>query len=204
MLETSQLLFVLPTPIKLDVLQQWLSYYPDKSAAMSLEQGFSQGFPLQFQGPQERKNAKCLKSATDRPDVVHKKLKAEIDMGRLAGPFVFPPFPNLQCSPIGLVPKQKPGSFRLIHHLLYPLGGSVNDFIDKEDCKVHYASFDNALDLAMSVGPRAWLAKTDIKSAFRLLPVAPSDYELLDFQFQGKFYYDRCLPMGCSISCAHS
>ena len=119
----------------------------------------------------------------------------------MAGPFSIRPFTELQCSPIGLVPKQQRGSFRLIHHLSYPLGDSVNDFIDKEDCKVHYASFDTVVDLAMSTDSTAWLAKTDIKSAFRLLPVAPSDYELLGFKFQSQFFYDKCLPMGCSISC---
>lgn len=41
------------------------------------------------------------------------------------------------------------------------------------------------------------LAKTDITSA---LPVHPDDHELLRIQFQGAFYYDRCLSMGCSIS----
>ena len=120
----------------------------------------------------------------------------------MAGPFSHRSFPNLQCSPIGLVPKRQPGTFRLIHHLSFPCGGSVNDFINKDECKVHYASFDAAVDLVMSMGRNAWLAKTDIKSAFRLLPVAPSDYELLGFQFQNMYYYDMCLPMGCSISCA--
>ena len=56
--------------------------------------------------------------------------------------------------------------------------------------------------MVVSLGPQAWLDKSDIKSAFRLLPVAPADYELLGFKFQGNFYYDKCLPMGCSISCA--
>ena len=64
-----------------------------------------------------------------------------------------------------------------------------------------YASFDTAVDLALSVDSVAWLAKSDIKSAFRLLPVSPDDYELLGFTFQDQFYYDRCLPMGCSVSC---
>ena len=54
----------------------------------------------------------------------------------------------------------------------------------------------------MQGGKGAWLAKSDIKSAFRLLPVHPSDYELLGFSFEGQFYYDKCLPMGCSISCS--
>jgi len=45
------------------------------------------------------------------------------------------------------------------------------------------------------------LAETDIKSAFRIIPVHPSDYQLLGFQWKGKWYVDRCLPMGCFSSC---
>ena len=47
-----------------------------------------------------------------------------------------------------------------------------------------------------------FLYYSDIKSAFRLLPVHPADYELLGFTFEGMYYYDKCLPMGCSISCS--
>ena len=128
--------------------------------------------------------------------------RKEINLGRIAGPFAARPFPNLQCSHIGLVPKHEPGSFRLIHHLSYPSGSSINDFINKEDCTVHYTSFDAAVDVVMSGGHNAWMAKSEIKSACRLLPVAPSEYELLGFHFQGKFYHDKCLPMGCSVSCS--
>ncbi|XP_021350001.1 uncharacterized protein LOC110448201 isoform X1 [Mizuhopecten yessoensis] len=46
------------------------------------------------------------------------------------------------------------------------------------------------------------MGKMDIKSAFRLLPVIPSDYNLLGFQLGEQYYVDKCLPMGCSISCA--
>ena len=90
----------------------------------------------------------------------------------------------------------------MIHHLSYPEGHSINDFIEGKLCAVHYASFDSAVDLVVQVGGRAWLAKTDVKSAFRLLPVSPADYELLGFSFGGMFYYDKCLPMGCSIPCS--
>ncbi len=67
---------------------------------------------------------------------------------------------------------------------------------------MHYASFDKAVELVVEAGPGVWLAKADIKSTFRLLPVTPLDYELLGFSFDGMFYYDKCLPMGCSISCS--
>ena len=145
----------------------------------------------------------CLNpsSPTCLPDITLTKLQKEIDLGRIAGPFANRPFPSLQCSPIGLVPKHEPNEFRLIQHLSFPQGQSINDFISKDSCSVNYASFDSAVDLVMASGPGGWLAKSDIKSAFRLLPVSPLDYELLGFEFQGQFYFDRCLPMGCSSSC---
>ena len=31
--------------------------------------------------------------------------------------------------------------------------------------------------------------------------VHPDDFELLGIQIDGEYYIDRCLPMGCSISC---
>lgn len=53
-----------------------------------------------------------------------------------------------------------------------------------------------------SLGKGAVSGKMDVKSAFRLLPVHPSDDQLLGFKFNNFYYYDMCLPMGCSISCA--
>ncbi|XP_061185481.1 uncharacterized protein LOC133193533 [Saccostrea echinata] len=52
------------------------------------------------------------------------------------------------------------------------------------------------------LGKGALLGKMDIKSAFRLLPIKPNDFCLLGFKFEGKYYIDKCLPFGCSISCA--
>lgn len=46
------------------------------------------------------------------------------------------------------------------------------------------------------------MAKTGIKSAFRIIPVHPDDHPLLGMTWENLYYYDRCLPMGCSSSCA--
>lgn len=51
-------------------------------------------------------------------------------------------------------------------------------------------------------GVGAEMVKCDIKSAFHLLPVHPYDFELLGFYFEGTFYMNRVLPLGCYISCA--
>lgn len=46
-----------------------------------------------------------------------------------------------------------------------------------------------------------FLAKMDIKIAFRLLIIHSADFDLMGIKF-GEFYYiDKCLHMGCSVSC---
>ena len=104
------------------------------------------------------------------------------------------------CSPLGLVPK-KQGKFRLIHDLSFPHGRSVNDSISHADSTISYANIDDAVRHIVTVGPSAYLAKTDIESAFRLIPVQPQDYHRLGLSWQNNYYYDRCLPMGCASSC---
>lgn len=145
--------------------------------------------------------AKNLISASQHPEVVDMKITKELEAHRLAGPFQFPPLHPFRISPLGVVPKKTPGEFRLIHHLSYPRGSSVNDGIDSEHTKVCYASIDDAIKFIKMAGPGCFLAKTDIKNAFRIIPISPDDYNLLGMQWRGLYYYDRCMPMGCSSSC---
>ncbi|KAK6175768.1 hypothetical protein SNE40_014161 [Patella caerulea] len=121
------------------------------------------------------------------------------------GPFLDPPFKNLRCSPLGVIPKQEKGTFRLIHDLSFPLGDSINAGIDESFTLVSYDSIDNVVQLVKKMGRGALMAKADIENAYRLLPIHPNDYELLGFTVQigGSTYYfaDMCLPMGLSMSC---
>ena len=94
-----------------------------------------------------------------------------------------------------VVPEKTPGEFRLIHHLSFPRGASVKDGISSEQSTVSYCRVDDAIALIKSLGRGCFLAKTDIKSAFRIIPIRPQDYPLL-----GKYYYDRAMPMGCASS----
>ncbi len=99
------------------------------------------------------------------------------------------------------MPKKAPGEYRLIHHLSFPHGVSVNDGISPEDSSVQYARVDDAVTMIKKLGRGCFLAKTDIKSAFRIIPILPADYDLLGIFWQGKYYYDRVMPMGCASSC---
>ena len=108
----------------------------------------------------------------------------------------------MKLSPLGVVPKRQEGQYRLIHHLSYPRasGWSVNGGISKEHTPVSYAGIEDAIAVIKRLG--RGFAKTDIKSAFRILPVHRDDYMLLGFSWKDQFYYDLCVPMGCASSCA--
>lgn len=89
----------------------------------------------------------------------------------------------------------------MIHHLSFPCGGSVNDLIPSELRSVHYASVDDAVKMIKKLGPNSHLAETDVRSAFRIIPVNPADYYLLGMHWKGNYYVDCCLPMGLASSC---
>lgn len=91
----------------------------------------------------------------------------------------------------------------MIHHLSYPEGESVNDYIAEDQFSVQYYSFDAAVHMVQDLGHNCELFKMDVKSAFRICPVSPNDFDLLGFKFNVKFYFDKCLLFGCSISCSN-
>ena len=190
-----------PTPIKFERLNILLSKYPYHVARNTLIDGFRSGFRVKYTGPRSPRDAHNLKSVIQNKNIARLKIEKEIELGRVAGPFLKRPFINLIVSPLGLVPKKSAGEFRLIHHLSYPAGSSINDFIGESDSTVQYAKFDVAVNIMRDLGQGALMGKLDIKSAFRLLPMHPDDHDLLGFKFDGKYYYDKCLPMGLSRSC---
>jgi hypothetical protein len=142
-----------------------------------------------------------LPSALNNQSAVDQKLSKELAAGRLAGPFIAAPFHPFRVSPFGLVPKKSPGEFRLIHHLSFPRGSSVNDGMTPDNTSAHYATVADAIRLIKAAGKGCFLAKTDIKNAFRIIPIRPEDHCLLGMKWCGKYYYDRCLPMGAASSC---
>ena len=78
-------------------------------------------------------------------------------------------------------------------------GRSINDSIPKHLCSLKYISIDNAVQKILSQGRVAILAKIDVKSAFVLLPVHPSDRHLLGMSWNKALYVDNCLQF-----CLHS
>ena len=190
----------MPTPVIVERLEFLLSGYTH-SIADFLSLGFREGFPLHYVGSPSCSDANNLISASENPEVVDAKIHKELEAGRLAGPFMNRPLYPFRISPLGVVPKKTPGEFRLIHHLSYPRGSSVNDGIAPEHTSVSYATIADAICNIKAAGRGCFSAKTDVKNAFRIIPIRPHDYGLLGMRWRNLYYYDRCMPMGCSSSC---
>ena len=55
---------------------------------------------------------------------------------------------------------------------------------------------DDIIDGIMSLGRGTLLAKFDVESAYRIIPVHHNDRYLLGMQWQGNYFVDMVLPFG--------
>jgi hypothetical protein len=93
----------------------------------------------------------------------------------------------------GVIPKgRNTGKWRLITDLLFPPRLSVNDGIDRDLCSLAYTSVDKVAEVIAELPLGALLAKIDIESAYRLVPVHSLDHPLQ----AGALYADLMLPFG--------
>ena len=175
--------------------------YP-QSLKSYLVNGFKHGFSIQSLQSNNAHAVKNLLSAQQFPQVVDNKIRKELQLGRFSGPYHVSPYQHFIISPLGVREKKTPGEYRIIHNLSFPYDEtSVNAAVPRQCASVTYASITDAAKHVVDMGRHCFLAKTDIKSAFRIIPVHPRDRHLLGFKWQGLLYFDNCLPMGCSSSC---
>ena len=188
------------TPKKAVQLDNMLHSY-DSAIRKFLVDGFTFGLKIPYFGLRNHRISCYPKSLIGNVPILKQKIQKEIDAGRVAGPFNNLPFPNLEISPLGLVPKKVSGEFRFIHNLSYPEGHSINDGIPREFCTVQYQNIDNAVALIKQFGKGCLLSKTNLENAYRIIPLSPVDYELMGFLIDKQYYYDKTLPQGLSHSC---
>ena len=129
-------------------------------------------------------------------------LSKECAEGRVLGPLPPELFPSVQISRIGVIPKGSTGKWRLIVDLSAPEGFSVNDNIDKTLCSLSYISIEDAVQEIMAKGQGAQLAKIDIQSAYRNIPVHPEDWNLLGMVWENSLFIDTTLPFGPGLRLA--
>ena len=219
------------TPVRIERFVQLLdqSGYDPREITF-LHSRFTEGFDLGYEGPEARQSESnnILFMVGDWVDMWNKLMK-EVRLGRVTGPFETIPFDNYIQSPIGLVPKARGDQTRLIFHLSYNfkdglksvtylelceeliLGEELNQNIsgavasmDREQLKVGWRKHFHMHKRKKTI----YAGKTDLKSAFRLLGLAARCWQWLVMKAedpetgQWRFFVDKCLPFGASISCA--
>ena len=187
------------TPIDAQKLWRELCSHPDQVKVDYVITGLTSGFRLGFDPSAVSLQSAVhnMPSASLQPSVIDQYLLSELKKGRVAGPFLISPIPNLHVSRFGVIPKKhQPGKWRLILDLSSPLGHSVNDGILKEPFSVQYMKVDDVISGIMSFGRGTLLAKFDVESAYRNIPVHPEDRYLLGMKWQGNYFIDMALPFG--------
>ena len=208
------------TPLKVDCFSELLSesnYDEDKTRF--LIDGFTNGFDIGYQGPIDRKSE--AKNIPFTPGVGDKfelwnKIMKEVKAKHFVGPFDKVPYDKYIQSPVRLVPKAG-GKTRLIFHLSYqfldqPDGISLNAGTPRDICTVKYNDLDAAVECCLLLSQdgkeTVFLGKTDLSSAFRVLPLKKKCFCLLIIKAldptdnKVKYFVDKCLLFGASISCA--
>ena len=201
------------TPIRVDVLEKYLKEANDDPVETKfLVEGFRNGFSICYNGPRNikvRSRNLPLTRCGSEVDLWNKMVK-EVNLGRFAGPFKEIQFDNYYQSPVALVWKSN-GDTRLIFHLSFPRNkkSSINYNTPRHLCTVKYSDLDKVVRLCMKMGRNCYMAKSDMKSVFRHLPIRKEDWKW--FLMMAKdprtkenwFFIEKCLPFGHSMSCSH-
>ena len=197
---TSPQLQGISSPLKdrLSLWQRALAEHPDRLFRGYVLEGIASGFRIGFDHASRLNSAtRNMPSAASNPQVIDAYISAEAQAGRMLGPFSRADVSTLHVNRMGLVPKGRtPGKWRLITDLSFPEGASVNDGVPADLCSLRYTTVSQVATAAMQLGKGALLAKMDIQSAYRLIPVHPDDRHLLGVVWRQECYVDGMLPFG--------
>ena len=130
-------------------------------------------------------------------------IQKEQAKGFMVGPYEEPPSSLYRASPIGVATRKYSGKKRLIVDLSAPHGcvvSSINILKPREPYSLCYASVDNAIHMIKIAGAGAWLGKADVTDAFKVMPLHPSQWHLLDIRWRNKHYFAVWLTFGCRSS----
>ena len=168
---------------RLEELLNQVNYDPKEIEFLC--EGFKNGLDLGYRCPQNcRDTSDNIPFTVENHIVLWNKIKDEVQLGHFAGPYDKIPFKDTFVqSPIGFVPKAgTSGKTCLIFHLSYTFKNgnkSINHWTPEKLCHVKYNNLDNAvkncLQLMKDLGIQTiFFAKSDLKSAFRILGILPS------------------------------
>ena len=124
-------------------------------------------------------------------DITH-YIRTERGHAAIMGPFSELPFTSMQLSPLMTRPKRDSEHRRVIVDLSWPQGASVNDAISEHvdgPARIRLPTVDYMEGRLKQLGQGAYLYKSDLARGYRQLRIDPTDWSLLGFTYEGKFYF---------------
>ena len=200
-------LFKIVTSIKPDVFKEYLKDHPNQPLVESVDCGVRNGFwpwadtsdprfPTTYDGSGQRSRI----TSEDKAKFIQQQSEDEMNLGRWSRPFGTKLLPGMHASPISAVPKSTPGKFRLI--VDQSRGPhSLNSTIPKSQVKVKLDTIHDLGSKLLAVRKKypkrkLCLWKSDVKSAYRLLPVHPLWQIKQAIPIDGQYHIDRCNTFG--------
>jgi len=129
----------------------------------------------------------------EHPDIISKEIDGLLKEGCIHGPFEAPPLENFRCSPLGMATCNCNPKCHVFNHYSWPRDTSVNDETPDFKGVIKYDSFLSTTATVCSAGKGSLLTKLDLKDAYRHIPIHSMDWNLLGFQWEGKYYYPAIL-----------
>ena len=134
------------------------------------------------------------RSASQCATHVDALIATDVRISALIGPFHKQPFATpLVCSPLQIVTKDNSNSKRLVVDLSFPLTSSVNSGISNETfldqpINLHYPSVNTLAQYVRIKGRGCLMFKTDLKSAYKQIPIQPNDWHLCAISWKSSYY----------------
>lgn len=147
-----------PSPFIINAWSSLLLQYPVQTLRLHLVMLLRFGCLIGYEGPSDSFiDSKNLPSALIQPDFIDENIAHDLALVRIKQ-LNYTPTEHFISSPLGLVPKHD-GGFRKIHHLSYPHGFSVNDYIASEFATLSYSSLQSIFARIITAGRHAVLIK---------------------------------------------
>ena len=157
-----------------------LASHPDQQFRAYIREGLRSGFQVGFDYRCScQKAQRNMASALERPQVIRDYLAMECGEGRVLRPLNPEDFPQVHTSRFGVIPKGTTGKWRLILDMSSPEGRSGNNGIQDSLCSLSYVDMHDVAHEVVARGRGALLAKVDVKSAYRHIPIHPDDRWLM-------------------------
>ena len=197
-------LFKVVTPIKADVFKKNLKDHPNQPFVKSVVRGLKKGFwpwadtsdlPITHDGSGQRSTT----ISKEKANFIQQQSQDEMNLERWSKPFE-KLLPGMHASPISAVPKSTPGKFRLVNDQSRG-PHALNSKIEKNQVKVKLDTIHDLGDQLLAVQKEhpkreKILWKSDVKSAYRQLPVHPLWQIKQAIPIDDKYHIDRCNTFG--------